>query len=61
MKKWEYKTHGIKRFADIDEFNQLGEEGWELVSVMQNTTIGGIKGIFKRELLDEPKKELITD
>jgi hypothetical protein len=61
MIKWEYKTvmvdskgfAGVKGFDVEKVFNQLGTEGWELVSVI-GTADGGTAGkgqaVFKREV-----------
>jgi hypothetical protein len=51
MIKWEYKiiTHWIP-ILNIDNFNELGEEGWELVSIgMKDMNIGTGYLVFKRE------------
>jgi hypothetical protein len=63
MKKWEYKfiTHEAKGFNSlhssegrVDEFNHLGVDGWELVTMMPATEWAGalVKYIFvfKREI-----------
>ncbi len=43
MQKWEYKIVARASEADI---NNLGEEGWELVSVMEN--LAYYTFVFKR-------------
>lgn len=61
MKKWEYKTVGIRKITDISEFNEVGNEGWELVNVVTAAAIGGFRGIFKREVKQKQNKELLVD
>lgn len=53
MKKFEYKGVYIKQLTNIDEFNKVGEDGWELVSLVPAYTNSGYKGIFKREKVEE--------
>jgi hypothetical protein len=45
MKKWEYK---LIRFSTVEKMNDLGNDRWELVSVIKedNKTYA----IFKREI-----------
>lgn len=50
MKKWKYKAINIRPTFNIGDFDVLGKEGWELVSVMQVPNIGTNKAIFKREI-----------
>ncbi|MTI70508.1 MAG: DUF4177 domain-containing protein [Firmicutes bacterium] len=59
MKKFEYKvenlrTHGMTTMVltkDHEEkFNELGEEGWELVGLEKSSR--NILAIFKREKID---------
>tara|TARA_Y100001970_G_C13516684_1_gene501007 strand:+ start:290 stop:448 length:159 start_codon:yes stop_codon:yes gene_type:complete len=51
MKQWEYKLY----YADgenedtLDELNELGEEGWELVTKVINDGINNGYLVFKRE------------
>lgn len=52
MKKWEYMSINVKRLNDMTEFNEVGEQGWELVNVVPAATIGNFKGIFKREYIE---------
>jgi len=51
MSKWEYhieKTDSIcKAIAIVGKLQQLGKEGWELVTVINNTA-GVILHYFKR-------------
>lgn len=61
MKKWEYKSVTIKKITDMVEFNEVGENGWELVSVIPTNVTGGFKGIFKREIIQEKPKDLLVD
>jgi hypothetical protein len=38
MQKWEYKAVRLSAYpGDADVLNQLGQEGWELVSVASDT------------------------
>ncbi len=57
--KWEYKTlkHDASSFLGRldaqglqDQFNGLGQEGWELVSTFENRETRDILVIFKRPL-----------
>jgi hypothetical protein len=61
MKTWEYKYLVVKRGKgkgifvsqqgiNEEDFNELGDQGWELVSILQ-FNIGGthLGAIFKRE------------
>lgn len=63
MRKWEYKVekmpHGIKHTILVDELiqdklNELGMQGWELVStIVPNMVLGGsseISLLMKREI-----------
>jgi hypothetical protein len=47
MKKWEYLETGFKPEKQL---NELGNEGWELVTVFISTALGR-RCIFKREKL----------
>ena len=40
---WEYKRTGIASQTGEQELNQLGAQGWELVSVSENATIFYLK------------------
>ncbi len=47
---WEYATYEIATYIPEDlvsELNKLGEEGWELVTVIETTT--PFLAIFKKE------------
>ncbi len=47
---WEYATYEIATYIPEDlvsELNKIGEEGWELVTVIETTT--PFLAIFKRE------------
>jgi hypothetical protein len=56
--RWEYKTINFTKRSfftgaiELDNFdtqlNELGREGWELVSVTQNQMQRGVVAVFKR-------------
>ena len=60
MKKWEYKyikckkgkgILSVSRGVNEEQLNELGKEGWELVSTLQFDMAGTqVAMIFKREL-----------
>jgi hypothetical protein len=64
MAKWEYKTVKVEGTVkslfkgsgvDLDKpFNDLGQQGWELVSVIGLATGGsaqsGVQAVFKRQI-----------
>lgn len=53
MQRWEYKAFTPKRQTDnVDEFNRLGEEGWELVGITVNSVMGTFYALFKRPKTD---------
>ena len=63
MKQFEYLTHAYDfirevrkdsrgQFVQYDELNELGKQGWELVTAQP-----GGKWIFKREVDSAPKVE----
>jgi Domain of unknown function (DUF4177) len=52
MQKWEYKMLSFSEYAFRygslpPEFNKLGADGWELVSMVEGVD-GDIKSVFKR-------------
>lgn len=52
--KFEYKVHEYSKATQRvleDEFNVLGEAGWELID-FDNEVHGFIRAIFKREKFD---------
>jgi hypothetical protein len=66
LKKWEYKvvdstqvSGGIfrgKKFQETEKFfNQLGQEGWEIINIDFNDVTGQMDfvGVVKRELPSE--------
>jgi hypothetical protein len=54
--KWEYATQPL--YVDLNEQNrqlrEIGNEGWELVSVVHWPTGGGMVGYFKRPYVEHP-------
>ena len=56
MKKWEYFEHVD---SSIEFMNQMGLEGWELVSVcpMGERYDDDFLHVFKRELVEVDKEE----
>lgn len=48
MTKWEYTTVPLISHALQEILNQWGEEGWELVQVLESQTTG-TTAYFKRE------------
>jgi hypothetical protein len=56
MTKWEYQ--GQDENTSIDDMNELGREGWELVSFSRNLDFKTAAFyIFKRPLPPEPMTE----
>jgi DNA-directed RNA polymerase delta subunit len=57
MKRWEYKRLVLSStYADFileNRFNELGDDGWELVSVCSMGTSTNINAIFRREKKEE--------
>jgi hypothetical protein len=52
-KRWEYKCRIELEYEAIEEWNKLGREGWELVTIVTGEKIGGwwaLQGYFKREI-----------
>ncbi|GGR60340.1 hypothetical protein J2S40_004401 [Nocardioides luteus] len=47
MTKWEYQVAPILNHAAAQILNNFGEDGWELVSILDNGT-GNYVGFFKR-------------
>ena len=57
MKKWEYRICVMiteeGRYLWQDECNHIGEQGWELVSVVYDANDGHKYGYFKRPVEGE--------
>ncbi len=51
MQKWEYATVPLISHALQEILNQWGEEGWELVQVLESPTTG-VTGFLKRRKED---------
>lgn len=49
MKQWEYKVISLRDMFDSGNLRESGDEGWELVSIVPTTSIGGLRAVFKRE------------
>ena len=47
MQKWEYATVPLISHALQEILNQWGEDGWELVQILESPT-SGTTGFFKR-------------
>jgi hypothetical protein len=45
--RWEYKQHGLRSQNAEEEMNNLGSEGWELVS----TILDGVGGFGSRPMV----------
>lgn len=56
MKQWEYKVISLRDMFDSGSLRESGDEGWELVSIVPTTSIGGLRAVFKREK-EQPKDE----
>lgn len=64
MKKWEYKTITLKDYDADEVFDEdyhseplwekklthLGQDGWELVSVIQSVDADNLVALLKREI-----------
>jgi hypothetical protein len=55
LRKWKYKAEELSFSFGIpvDELNNMGAEGWELVKIVPVTDIRGTKhiGIFKKSYI----------
>lgn len=50
MTRWEYRTvHGNPTLSD-DRLNEIGRDGWELVSVAGRGEFKGLVYVFKRQV-----------
>jgi|CXWL01.1.fsa_nt_gi hypothetical protein len=53
--KWEYKVVFTYDYRHVEnEFNKLGLEGWELVSVRVGKYVDDTLIVFKRRLIESP-------
>lgn len=50
MKRWEYKAHWVRLAYLINDLNEWGKDGWELVTTNDNSAANEIHCIFKREI-----------
>lgn len=58
---WEYQRHLLERWGGGDQkndLNELGSEGWELVSIYLMSDERTPIGVFKRPIKPETKKVL---
>ena len=55
MIRWEYASILSEEPASRDSLNELGEQGWELISFLQGKDSGSILYVFKR-----PKTDPVT-
>lgn len=51
--QWEYKVVG---YSDEAKISELGAQGWELVSIIQETKIGYVDDLSKRLFFKRPKQ-----
>ena len=49
MKKWEYNTILLNDNVDIAILDTYGKDGWELVTIVDNSKYNIFTAIFKRE------------
>lgn len=49
MEKWEYATVPLISHALQEILNQWGEEGWELVQVVESPTVGTTAYLKRRK------------
>jgi len=64
MKKFEYMKDSIydgllpptyNNAGLIENLNSLGQDGWELVSIIKFETSNWLQCIFKREVVEKPE------
>ena len=48
--RWEYQAINISRGINIERLNELGGEGWELVTSAETSSSASYTLIFKRRL-----------
>jgi len=53
MDKWEYLVQDGYELPLEDYLNKMGKEGWELTSVICNTSFKTTRLIFKRKILND--------
>lgn len=49
VQKWEYQTLASERPLTVNDYNQFGADGWELVSVY--VRMDAVHAVFKREVV----------
>ena len=54
MNRWEYASIMSEGPATRDVLNDLGDQGWELISFLQGKDTGQILYVFKRPKANEP-------
>lgn len=47
-RRWEYMTLSSERPLTVNDFNQFGADGWELVSIY--VRMDAVHAVFKREV-----------
>ena len=60
MSRWEYASILTEGPASRDSLNELGEQGWELISFLQGRDSGSILYVFKRPKPDTADEETAT-
>lgn len=50
MQKWEYKKYFSSKAPAEDELNDWGEDGWELVIIIEDAPGKGFYTYFKRRV-----------
>lgn len=53
MKKWEYQLLYYSLETKSESINALGDDGWELISVISSAHDVRLRWIFKREKIEK--------
>ncbi len=59
MQQWEYASLMSEGPASKDTLNELGDQGWELVSLIQGRDTGNILYVFKRPKQAAPASAVV--